>query len=112
MLLEEKTSKQLQTSKAKQSAFRKMARMKVVWAKDLTGPNGPAEMFKNNQNIDVCFVITPDALALTGKGEGNVKGAKVFISSAQLSRSIADVYICRKDFYDSNKELVTKFVAG
>src|SRR3989338_6752478 len=86
--------------------------IKVVWAKDLTGPNGPAEMFKNNQNIDVCFVITPDALALTGKGEGNVKGAKVFISSAQLSRSIADVYICRKDFYDSNKELVTKFVAG
>jgi len=86
--------------------------IKVVWAKDLTGPNGPAEMFKNNQNIDVCFVITPDALALTGKGEGNVKGAKVFLSTAQLSRSIADVYICRKDFYDSNKELVTKFVAG
>ena len=34
------------------------------------------------------------------------------VSTAELSRSIADVYVCRKDFYDANKALVTKFVAG
>ena len=36
----------------------------------------------------------------------------MLVSTAELSRSIADVYVCRKDFYDANKELVTKFVAA
>ena len=34
------------------------------------------------------------------------------VSTAQMSRSIADVYVCRKDFYDAHKDIVTKFVAG
>src|SRR2546427_3263689 len=52
-------------------------------------------------------------LQSTGTGaEGTVKGARVLVSTAELSRSIADVYVCRKDFYDANKQLVTKFVAG
>jgi len=34
------------------------------------------------------------------------------VSTAELSRSIADVYVCRKDFFDANRELVTKFVVG
>ena len=29
-----------------------------------------------------------------------------------MSRSIADVYVCRKDWYDANREWVNKFVAG
>jgi len=92
----------------------------VVWAKDLTAsPNSPAEMFRAQAQIDACFVVTPDMIGLTGGlentgtgAEGTVKGARVLISTAQLSRSIADVYVCRKDFYDANKELVTKFVAA
>ncbi len=94
--------------------------VEVVWARDLTAsPNSPAEMFKKDARITACFGITPDMVGLcgglenTGTGaEGTVKGARVLVSTAQLSRSIADVYVCRKDYYDANKELVTKFVAG
>ncbi len=92
----------------------------IVWAKDLTGtPNSPAEMFRKDKSIDACLVITPDMIGLTGGlqntgsgAEGTVQGARVLVSTAELSRSVADVYVCRKDFYDANKELVTKFVAG
>lgn len=94
--------------------------VKVVWAKDLTASaDSPAELFRQRPNIDACFAITPDMVGLcggltsTGSGaEGTVKDARVLVSTAQLSRSIADVYVCRKDFYDANKALVTKFVAG
>jgi ABC-type nitrate/sulfonate/bicarbonate transport system substrate-binding protein/outer membrane protein OmpA-like peptidoglycan-associated protein len=92
----------------------------IVWAKDLTGtPNSPAEMFRKDKSIDACLAITPDMIGLTGGlqntgsgAEGTVRGARVLVSTAELSRSVADVYVCRKDFYDANKELVTKFVAG
>ncbi|MBW1807267.1 MAG: ABC transporter substrate-binding protein [Deltaproteobacteria bacterium] len=92
----------------------------VIWADDLTGTKkSPAEMFRRNKKIDACFVISPDMIGLSGgltnKGtgaEGTVKGARVLVSTAELSRSIADVYVVRKDFYDKNKELITKFVAG
>lgn len=93
--------------------------IKVVWAKDLTGTaDSPAELLRSRSDIDAAFAITPDMIGLTGgKGnsgtgaEGTVKGARVLVSTAELSRSIADVYVCRKDFYDANKELVTKFAA-
>jgi outer membrane protein OmpA-like peptidoglycan-associated protein len=91
----------------------------VIWADDLTGSNGPAEKFRSDSTISACFVISPDMIGLTGGlqnigsgAEGTVKGARVLISTAQLSRSIADVYVCRKDFYDAHKSLVEKFVAG
>ncbi|MBI4664369.1 MAG: ABC transporter substrate-binding protein [Verrucomicrobia bacterium] len=94
--------------------------IRVVWTKDLTGSaDSPAELFRKRTEIDACFAITPDMVGLcgglrnTGSGaEGTVKGARVLVSTAELSRSIADVYVCRKDFYDANKELVTKFVAA
>jgi outer membrane protein OmpA-like peptidoglycan-associated protein len=92
----------------------------VVWAKDLTGTaNSPAEMMRSNSKIDGCFVITPDMLGLcmdlrsTGTGaEGTVKGARVLVSTAELSRSIADVIVCRRDFFDANRGQIEKFVAG
>ena len=94
--------------------------IKVVWAKDLTAtPDSPAEMFRKNPAIDACFVITPDMIGLCGGldhvgtgAEGTVEKARVVVSTTQLSRSIADVYVCRKDFFDANKDMVTKFVAG
>ncbi|MDP7420709.1 MAG: ABC transporter substrate-binding protein [bacterium] len=94
--------------------------IKVVWAADLSGtPDSPAEIFRRNPRIDACFAITPDMISLTGGlqnigtgAEGTVRGARVLVSTAELSRSIADVYVCRKDFYDSQRGLVTKFVSG
>jgi ABC-type nitrate/sulfonate/bicarbonate transport system substrate-binding protein/outer membrane protein OmpA-like peptidoglycan-associated protein len=93
--------------------------VEIVWADDLTGPKGPAQLFQNDANIDACCVITPDMIGLTGGledtgsgAEGTVKGAHVLNSTAQMSRSIADVYAVRKDWFDKNRQTVEKFVAG
>lgn len=93
--------------------------VKIVWCDELTGPKGAAERFRKDDGIHACFVISPDMIGLSGGlqkvgtgAEGTVKGARVLVSTAEMSRSIADVYVCRKDFYDANKELVQKFVAG
>lgn len=92
--------------------------VKVVWVKDITGPNGPAEAFKAGK-ADAAFVITPDMLALTGGltstgsgAEGTVKGARVVVSTAELTRSIADVYAVRKDWYDAHRDTAMKFAAA
>ncbi len=93
--------------------------VKVVWTDDVTGPKGPAELFRKDPSIDACFVVTPDMEALTGGlektgggQETTVKGAKVLVSTVSLSHSIADVYACRKDYYDKNKATIDKFVAA
>ena len=91
----------------------------LIWLDDLTGAEGPAEAFRKDPKIAGCFVITPDMIGLTGGydntgtgAEGTVNDAHVVVSTATLSRSIADVYACRKDFYDSNKSTIEKFFAG
>jgi ABC-type nitrate/sulfonate/bicarbonate transport system substrate-binding protein len=93
--------------------------VEIVWVKDLTGADGPAEAFRKDATIDACCVITPDMLGLTGGfdtagtgAEGTVQGAHVVNSTQQMSRSIADVYAVRSDWYESHKEVVEKFVAG
>ncbi len=90
-----------------------------VWSDKLTGPGSPADLFRKDSTIDACFVISPDMIGLTGglesKGsgaEGTVKDAHVVVSTAQMSRALADVYAVRKDFYDANRETIEKFVAG
>jgi ABC-type nitrate/sulfonate/bicarbonate transport system substrate-binding protein len=91
----------------------------VVWVDDITGKNGPAEKFRKDPSIDACFCITPDMEGLTGgltqEGTGaetTVKGARVVVSTKSLGKSIADVYACRKDYYDKNKETVDKLAAA
>ena len=93
--------------------------IEIVWVDDLTGPNGPAQAFRNDTSIGACCVITPDMLGLTGGidsqgtgAEGTVDGARVLNSTQSMSRSIADVYAVRSDWYKANKPLVEKFVAG
>ncbi|PQO41891.1 ABC transporter substrate-binding protein [Blastopirellula marina] len=93
--------------------------VEIVFVDDLTGPNGAAEKFRTDPSVDACCVITPDMIGLTGGldaagtgAEGTVKGAHVLVSTQNMSRSIADVYAVRKDWYDSNKEKVEEFVAG
>ena len=91
----------------------------VVWADNITGEGSPAELFRANPDYDAAFAITPDMFGLTGGleavgsgAEGTVKGARVAVSTAELSRSIADVYAVRKDYWEANQEQVTKFAAG
>jgi len=91
----------------------------VIWVDDLTGPNGAAARFRNDPSVDACLVITPDMLSLTGglneRGSGKngtVTDARVLVSTAQMSRSIADVYAVRKDFFDAHRDQVERFAAG
>ena len=93
--------------------------VEIVFVPDLTGPNGAAEKFRNDPSIDACCVITPDMLGLTGGldsrgtgAEGTVKGAGVLVSTQNMSRSIADVYAVRSDYFQANRAEVEKFVAG
>ena len=93
--------------------------VEIVFVPDLTGPGGAAEKFRTDDTIDACCVITPDMLGLTGGldaegtgAEGTVEGARVLVSTQNMSRSIADVYAVRRDWYDANKPWVEKFVAG
>ncbi|MBL4845553.1 MAG: hypothetical protein JKY65_08515 [Planctomycetes bacterium] len=90
-----------------------------VWVKELTGAGGPAAKFQQDASIAACMVISPDMFALctslteTGTGEGGtLKGAHVVVSTAHMSRSIADVYVCRRDYYDAHKDVVEKITAG
>jgi ABC-type nitrate/sulfonate/bicarbonate transport system substrate-binding protein len=90
-----------------------------VWTDDVTGDKGPAEQLRKDQSVQACFAITPDMESLTGgldkTGSGDkktVKDAHVLVSTAYMSRSIADVYACRKDFFDKHKDVVEKFAAG
>ncbi len=93
--------------------------VEIVWVSDLTGANGPAEAFRKDASIDACCVITPDMIGLTGGydstgsgAEGTVKGANVLNSTRDMSRSIADVYAVRADWWQDHADFVTKFVAG
>jgi ABC-type nitrate/sulfonate/bicarbonate transport system substrate-binding protein len=97
----------------------------VVWARDVTATkdrpdDNPAAMFRKDQRIDACFVISPDMVTLCGdrdkfgdsKVSGQVNGAHVVVSTADMTRSIADMYLCRRDFFDAHTEVVEKFVYG
>lgn len=103
------------------SAGLKWSDVTIVWVADLTGPNGPAEAMRKNPKIDAACVITPDMIGLcsdltdVGQGaEGTIKGARVINSTSVMSRSIADVWYVRSDFYNSaaGKAICEKFVAG
>lgn len=95
------------------------ADVEIEFVKDLTGDDGPAEAFRKDETIDACCVITPDMIGLTGGldsagtgAEGTVSGAHVLVSTQNMSRSIADVYAVRSDWYADNKATVEKFVAS
>src|SRR5262249_14316919 len=91
----------------------------VVWTDEVTGDKGPAVLFRKDPSIDACFVVSPDMTSLTGGFDktgdgknGTVEGAHVLVSTQDMQRSIADVYACRKDFFDAHRDIVEKFAAG
>jgi len=93
--------------------------VKVEWADNITGPGSAAELFRSREDIDAAFAITPDMLGLSGGldaagtgAEGTVKGARVLVSTAELSRSIADVYAVRADYWKANPKVVTSLAVA
>ena len=104
---------------ALRTANLKWSDITVVWAKNLTGADSPAEMMRADPTIDMACVISPDMIGLCGgltskgsKAEGNILNSHVVLSTSTMSRSIADVYCVRSDYYASNRLDVEKFVAG
>ena len=96
-----------------------IADVNLKFVPNLTGADSPAALLRDDPSVDGAFVISPDMLALTGGldatgtgAEGTLDGARVLVSTAQLSRSIADVYAVRKDFFDAHREAVEKLAAG
>lgn len=92
----------------------------MIWTKDLSlTPDSPMEKFRTDPSISCATVITPDMVALTGGlqntgsgAEGTTKGAHVLVSTAQRTKTIADLYFFRTDFIRANPEWVAKFTAG
>src|SRR5262245_58129506 len=94
------------------------------WLKELTLPTydtqgvivDPVSAFAADDKIDAIMAISPDALKLTSGGavgtgaEGSVKGARILLSTKTASRIIADVYAVRKDYFDTQRAEVQKFV--
>lgn len=89
----------------------KLSDVTIVEAPNLTGPDSPVSLFKEGK-VDIAFVITPDAIALTSAEGGGVAGAHEVLSTADRARSIPDVYLVNPAYFAAHQEEVTKFVAG
>ena len=100
-----------------------LSSVKFKYFKELTFPTydtssivDPVSAFQMDSSIDVVMCIIPDALMLTSGGkvgtgaEGSVQEAKIMLSTKTASRIICDVYAVRKDYLDSHKSQVQKFV--
>ena len=106
------------------SAGIRPAQVTLRWLKELTLPTYDTQgtmvdavsAFAADDKIDAVMAISPDALKLTSNGavgtgaEGSVKGARMLLSTKTASRIIADVYAVRKDYFDTHRPDVQKFV--
>ncbi len=100
------------------------AQVTLRWLKELTLPTYDTQgaivdavsAFATDDTVDAVMAISPDALKLTTNGtvgtgsEGSVKGARMLLSTKTASRIIADVYAVRKDYFDTHRADVQKFV--
>ncbi len=93
--------------------------VEIVWVKDITGENGPAEKMRKDPSIKWTCVVTPDMIGLctdlksVGTGsEGTVKGARVINSTSTMTRSIVDGIFSRQDYFKANRDTVEKIAAG
>jgi ABC-type nitrate/sulfonate/bicarbonate transport system substrate-binding protein/outer membrane protein OmpA-like peptidoglycan-associated protein len=106
------------------SAGIRPAQLTLRWLKELTLPTSDTQgtivdavsAFAADDKLDAVMAISPDALKLTSNGtvgtgaEGSVKGARMLLSTKTASRIIADVYAVRKDYLDTHRSAVQKFV--
>jgi ABC-type nitrate/sulfonate/bicarbonate transport system substrate-binding protein/outer membrane protein OmpA-like peptidoglycan-associated protein len=106
------------------SAGIRPAQVTLRWLKELTLPTYDTQgavvdavsAFAADDKIDAVMAISPDGLKLTSNGavgtgaEGSVKGASMLLSTKTASRIIADVYAVRKDYFDTHRPEVQKFV--
>lgn len=94
-----------------------LGKVQIVRAKNLTGDDSPVSLLQTGK-ADAAFVITPDRDLLTSGGsvgtgaEGSVKGAHEILSTAERTRSIADLYYVNPQYFASNKGEVVKFAVG
>ncbi len=90
----------------------------LKWMEQLTIPTfdtkgrilDPRSAFVSDKSLDACFVISPDAAALTSGGAEGVKGSKQLFSSKSADHVIFDVYAVRADWFKANQDKAEKFV--
>lgn len=95
----------------------KLADVKIITAKNLTGDDSPVSLLQQGK-ADAAWVITPDRDLLTSGGtvgtgaEGSVTGAHEILSTAERNRSIADLFLVNPQYYASHEDEVVKFAVG
>ena len=81
--------------------------MKDIQPVDMPDNIAAATAFKANQ-VDAAVVWSPDDQDCVSK----VPGAKVLLNTKQASNIIADVFVAKKSFVESNQALLQKFYEG
>jgi outer membrane protein OmpA-like peptidoglycan-associated protein len=92
----------------------------LVWTENLSGFSGstPGNAMLSDPDVDAAFVIKADAMILTSGGnvgtgaEGSVRGAEVMMTTRDANRVISNVYVVRKDYFESNREQLKNFVTA
>lgn len=101
-----------------------MSDVKIRWLRELTIPPydtkgvavDPMTAMQRDPTLACVMVISPDMLALTSGGtvgtgaESSVKGAYMLLSTKDATHVIYDVYMARKDYLDTHRAEVQKFV--
>lgn len=91
--------------------------VKLVRTKNLSGPDSPVAVLQAGK-ADAAFVITPDRDLLTSGGsvgtgaEGSVTGAHEILSTAERTRSVADLVFVHPAYRASHPDDVVKFVVA
>lgn len=86
----------------------------IVKAPNLSGSDSPVTLLQQGK-ADAVFVITPDRDGLTSGntvgdgGEGSVKGAHEILSTAERTRSIADLYYVNPRFLTAHPDQARAF---
>lgn len=100
-----------------------LSEVNFKWFRELTLPTydtnqlvDPVSAFAADSSIDAVMAIIPDALMLTSGGkvgtgsEGSVKGSEILLDTSIADRIIADVYVVRSDYFQSNRGDVQNLV--
>jgi len=106
------------------SNAKRLDQLSFKWFQELTLPTfdtqgktlDPVSAFQEDKTIDGVMCIIPDGLMLTSNGtvgtgsDDSVKGAEIIVSTKTAGKIICDVYAVRKDYLDSNRQKVQKFI--
>ncbi len=84
-----------------------MSNVEIKYLPNLFGDNSPETAIAEDRSIDMAFVISPSAAALT-EGNTSVPGVSVLVTTKVMSESIKDNIFVRSDWASANKAQLKK----